>query len=107
MIDEVTDLHNHSIRLIKSQLDALEKATKDRGYDEDLAAMAANLARSVATLTAETRKRETHGKKVVDNMPVDERDALVLAYIAEMSKERRAAVRAYLQELEAQERSIL
>lgn len=95
----LAEMHDQMMRVVATQLDLLRKATGS-SYDEDLAAMASNLAKAVASLTAEIRKREAHARKMVGEMTEDERQVLVKAYIASLTKARREEFRKYLEELD-------
>lgn len=103
----LASLHARALRQLETELQLLEHQSQGGVYNEDRAAMAANLARSIATLSAEVRKHETHAAKVVAQMGDQERDRLIHAYVGEMPRERRDALRQLLDRLDSSERSVL
>lgn len=97
----LAELQEYAAQMLATQMRLVEEEqAKTHGVDNALVAMSANLARSVAALTGEVRKREAHSRRMVGEMTEDEREALVKAYIAGLPKPRRDQFRKYLEELE-------
>lgn len=97
---DLATMHDRTMALLTRQLELLEEKVAAKNlYDEDLANMAANLARGVATLTAEVRKREAHAKRMVGEMSEEERLQLVKAYIMGLTKERLKQFKDFIKEL--------
>lgn len=88
---------------ILAQMAACSAEREASGYDRDLAASAASLARSLASVMSERRQQEKHVKQMVERMSPAEQDALVLEYLKELTPERRAEVRVFMDQLDAEE----
>ena len=63
-------------------------------YDDKMASHLAYLTKHIAQIMESLRKLEAHDANAVKKMPPAQQDKLVQAYIADLPKERRAALRA-------------
>lgn len=89
------------MRVAKTQLRLLERHQKDIGiFNDEILEKASTLARSISTLTAEVRKREAHDHEMVSRMSPAEKDRLVMEYLKGLPRDRRAGVRALLDEID-------
>ena len=72
----------------------------DGPYNDKLASHLAYLTKYIAAVMESLRKLEAHDDKTVKGMSPAKKDALVQAYIADLPRDRRAALRAALDELD-------
>jgi hypothetical protein len=101
MTTSLSDIQAYAIKLLEAQMRLVEEEqAKTHGLDNSLVAMSANLARSVAAVTSEMRKREAHAKRMVGDMTDDERQSLVQAYISTLNKARRDELLKYIKGLD-------
>lgn len=63
----------------------------------------AGVARALVAVSGEIRQREKHARQQVADMTPEEADALVAEYLRELTKERRAELREFLDELDREE----
>ncbi len=99
-----------SIRYRQSQLsrvfDAAISALDGDEANPALIRELAGLSRAMTGNESEMRQQEKHGKAMVARMTPEERDQLVMAYLRELTPERRAAVVETMQQMD-QTRSVL
>ena len=101
--DAVERLHLQAISGLERSFRDLDARAKE---GEDVTVHIANVARALAALTAVIRKRETHLKTLVGAMSGEERDALVRAYVAQQPRDRRQALKDWLDSLDEDDRLI-
>lgn len=93
-------------RAVDSLDDCVERVTVMLGhekYDQRLASHLAYLAKHAIIVLGELRKLEAHDQRAVKAMTVEEKDAQVLAYVRDMPRDRRAQIRAAIDELDAEQ----
>lgn len=74
------------------------------GFDPELATCAASLGRAITSLASEERQQEKHAAQMVARMSPEERAELTKEYLRELPVDRRADFRAFLDDLDADER---
>lgn len=90
-------------RLQLAVVTARRKQLRKGSFDEDLANAAATIIRAITGAQAELRQQEKHLKNVIEQMSEDEMASLIVAWLREASKQRRAAVLRQVAEFDAGE----
>lgn len=67
----------------------------------------AGVARALVSVSTEIRQRDKYARSTVPKMTPEERDELVLSYIRDLPKERRAVIRELLDELDSEDLGVL
>ena len=107
---DATALLHQAIGVAEKSLDSLrycvervdESLRGSGSYDSKMASHQAYLASGVSQLVETLRKAEAHEAKRVEEMSADEHDRLVFDFIRDgMTRERRADLRRFLEELDA------
>ena len=91
-------------RAVESLDDCVERVTgmlASEQYEPRLASHLAYLAKHAIMMLGELRKLEAHDQRAVRAMTVEEKDAQVVEYVRDMPRDRRAQIRAVLDELDA------
>ena len=95
-----------ALRAVDSLDSCVERVTIMLGadkYDQRMASHLAYLAKHAIMVLGELRKLEAHDQRAVRAMTTDQKDAQVLAYVRDMPRDRRALVRAALDDLDAEQ----
>lgn len=77
------------------------------GFDKDLATAAASLGRAITQATAELRQQEKHDSRMIDAASPEERLDLLCESCRDLKRNERAKVRAFLDELDKEDRGLL
>ena len=87
------EMHDQAVLLLLGQLELAAHRARQippGQFDGNLAAMASNLARAVAGLSAESRQRDKHAQRAIENMSDTEKLSVIkhlLATSTEQDKE--------------------
>lgn len=84
-------------------LDARQAEIQPGGFDPKLADAIASCNRAAAGSAAELRKLEAHDRNAAAALSDEERDRLVFEYARQVSRDRRDAIRALFDELDAED----